>query len=485
MFKFKNIIIWLFKRLTREQLLELVDQILKALQDKNSNIKPKDDFKEKHPNYRNFKADPLAPLDAAEFINPLPDLDYKELLHQYEIQKGKPLKPVKIRNNNNKVPHSLSCTHCNAPHQYIYFNNGDRKTQLKCKVCSNTFYLKPRYKHKVKYLCPYCNKPLFLWKERDEVSIYKCGNKKCPHRISELNKLNPQEIELRQQRSSQFKINYQFREYHYEPHQLKTIAPQKPTVSLNRIHNDMNIFALVLTLHISYAITARKTAHMLKNIWNIDISYQTVLNYAQTAAYYCHNFNQKHKGEIDSTMAGDETYIKVKNIWHYVWLFISSVSHKITGYHFSDNRGSKAAVTVMLDSLSTVKEDQDITMVTDGNPSYQAGLHFINANFKDLKLSLKKVIGLKNLDSESEEYRPFKQMIERLNRTYKYHVQDQNGFSSVNGAVSKLVLFVTHYNFLRPHTSLNYRVPIEISELKTIPSIQGKWAKIISLACSN
>ena len=121
-------------------------------------------------------------------------------------------------------------------------------------------------------------------------------------------------------------------------------------------------------------------------------------------------------------------------------------------------------------------------MVTDGNPSYQAGLHFINVQLKTLSLTLKKVIGLKNLDAESEEFRPFKQIIERLNRTYKYHVQFQNGFGAVDGAVSKLVLFVTHYNFLRPHKSLNYRVPIEIPEFRFINTIQGKWAKIISMA---
>jgi len=51
-------------------------------------------------------------------------------------------------------------------------------------------------------------------------------------------------------------------------------------------------------------------------------------------------------------------------------------------------------------------------------------------------------------------------MIERLNRTYKYHVQSQDGFGSTNGAVPKWVFFVNHYSFLRPHTSLNYKRPI-------------------------
>jgi len=238
----------------------------------------------------------------------------------------------------------------------------------------------------------------------------------------------------------------------------------------------------VLTLHISYAITARKTAHMLKNIWNISISYQTVLNYIQAVAYYCHKFNMKHKGDIDEINAGDETYIKVKGKWHYVWLFICSASKKICSYNFSDNRGAKPAITTMIEALRTAKEDQNITLVTDGNPSYQSGIHFINKNIDNLKVILKNVIGLQNEDDESEKYRPYKQIIERLNRTYKYHVQAQNGFACINGAIAKLVLFVTHYNFLRPHKTLNYRTPIELPELANFDLIQNKWVKIISLA---
>ena len=33
-------------------------------------------------------------------------------------------------------------------------------------------------------------------------------------------------------------------------------------------------------------------------------------------------------------------------------------------------------------------------------------------------------------NSESEAYRPYKQLIERLNRTFKYHVRPAGGFAS-------------------------------------------------------
>lgn len=135
----------------------------------------------------------------------------------------------------------------------------------------------------------------------------------------------------------------------------------------------------------------------------------------------------------------------------------------------------------MNEAIRTAESYQEIILVTDGNPSYPAGIHFINQSHEP-NLTHKKVIGLQNLDSESEEFRPFKELIERLNRTYKYHVRAAYGFNSKNGAVALTTLFVTYYNFLRPHISLNYSVPIPLEELKDIDTLQGKWAKVIQLA---
>jgi hypothetical protein len=67
---FSRLIIWLCKRFNREELLNLIDELIKILKDENPDIKPKDAFKEKHPNYRDFYVDPMAPLDAAELAQP-------------------------------------------------------------------------------------------------------------------------------------------------------------------------------------------------------------------------------------------------------------------------------------------------------------------------------------------------------------------------------------------------------------------------------
>lgn len=475
-------VIWICKKFNHDEIEEIIAELVKVIENK-SELKPKDDFKQKHPNYRNFQVDPLLPLTKSSEKHK-EHLNYKALLEEYRKKYGKSLKPVKTRNKSNIVPAHLCCSVCSAPHDYIYFNDGKKRSQLLCKVCNSTFQIEKRFTKKSKYFCPYCNYALFTWKTNKDVTIYKCGYKKCPHRLRELNKLNKDEKTVRKKKSSQFKLAYQFREYHFKPKDLNIPSTLKPKVDISNIHNSINTFALVLTFHISYAITARKTAHILRNVFGLKISYQTVLNYAETAAYYCHKFNLQNKGNVDNFIAGDETYIKVRSKHHYAFLFISASSLKISSYLIADNRGTLPAVQSIRESLRTSKpQGKDISFITDGNPSYQAALIYLKsqANNNNLNnVSLHNVIGLMNLDEQSRKYRKYKQLIERFNRTFKYHMQPVNSFASFNGAFCKTVLVVTHYNFIREHSSLHYKPPIVLPQITDIPLTQGKWAWIIS-----
>jgi len=246
----------------------------------------------------------------------------------------------------------------------------------------------------------------------------------------------------------------------------------------------MNTLCLALTFHISLGISARKTAFILQNVFELQASYQTVLNYTKYAATYCHKFNMKFKGPVDSTQAGDETYIKINGKHAYTYFFITPLRRIISAYHIDDSRDTLPATIAMNEALRTAPNDETPTLITDGNPSYPSGIHFLNESRNDHKIIHKKVIGLQNLDSESTEFRPFKQLIERLNRTYKFHTQAANGFASKAGAIALTTLFVTYYNFFRPHASLDYLAPIPRDDLASIPTLQGKWAQILNVAFS-
>lgn len=199
------------------------------------------------------------------------------------------------------------------------------------------------------------------------------------------------------------------------------------------------------------------------------------------AAFHCHKFNFKYKGNVDKFQAGDEAYIKVNGNHHYTFFFISSRNLKITAYHVDSTRDTLPATIAINEAIRTANPKQKLFIITDGNPAYKHAVDFLNKSL-DNPLKLRNVIGLQNLDTISTKFRPFKQLIERLNRTYKFHLRSAYGFPSKNGAISLTTLFVTFYNFLRPHMSLDYKVPVPLDFLKGIDTLQGRWAALIQNA---
>jgi len=181
-------------------------------------------------------------------------------------------------------------------------------------------------------------------------------------------------------------------------------------------------------------------------------------------------------------MAGDETYAKVKGCWNYVWFYIGAKSHKILGYHVGLTRSTKDAAISLLPIVTKSVKDTVLTLISDGNPAYQLAAYLFNETKRFAKIVNKVVVGLQNEDDVAIEFRPLKQLIERLNRTYKYHIKDACGYGSIKGLKAITILFVTYYNFLRPHQSLNYLPPVVLKQLQTEERIQNRWIKIISMS---
>jgi len=223
------------------------------------------------------------------------------------------------------------------------------------------------------------------------------------------------------------------------------------------------------------------TRRILRDIHNIVISHQTVLNYQKDAAALAWNFMQKHKDlTSESQIIGDETYIRISDRWHYTWFVIGKKSRAIHAFNISNSRGVLPALATI--TMAMENAPKNIEFIADGNPSYDAAILAFNAKNDEKSIKRLKVIGLTNDDDESTQYRPLKQLIERLNRTYKFHTRARCGFKNTNGAAVLTTLFVAYYNFLRPHTTLKFKPPIFISKLAGINTIQGKWLKMLEMA---
>lgn len=272
---------WFCKQLNFDELLVAVNILLEVIDGKRNTIQLRTNFQEKYPNYRKFVVDLHAPSTEAPLKKVAATADFKQLLKEYYNKTGKELTPVRRHKNSLLPPSYAHCEHCNAPASYLYVNDGRKKSQLRCKVCNTLFQSnRIRKETKANYWCPYCGRALYRWKVTDTHTIYKCGNKSCPCFLKNLEKLNEHEKHLQKtSMSSQFKLCYQYREYHFTPAQIRTVQPFESASSLNSIHNSYNTVGLVLAYSISYGISARMTRQILRDVHDIRISHQTVLNY--------------------------------------------------------------------------------------------------------------------------------------------------------------------------------------------------------------
>ena len=179
----------------------------------------------------------------------------------------------------------------------------------------------------------------------------------------------------------------------------------------------------------------------------------------------------------------DETYIKVRGIKAYIWFIMDAASRSILGYQVSDNRSVGPCILAMRMAFRHLTElPKSFKFIADGYSAYPlAAMEFARKFKNNFKFSITQVIGLTNDDEVSKEFRPYKQMIERLNRTYKASYRITNGFDNYEGANYDLALWVAYYNFLRPHKHNHYQVLNKVDMLNGADNMPGKWQLLIFL----
>ena len=428
------------------------------------------------PKYQKFRIDQLPKI-----VYHHQDWDWQDLNAYYTWKYGKPVKPVKRRSDCD-IPDSCTCPACNAPKPFLYRNNG-RCGQLMCKVCQTLFSPDENRFSKVLTLkCPHCAHTLIRKKDRKHFIIHKCVNPKCPYYLHNLKKVDKADLN-EDYGKNKYKLHYIYREFTLNFFKMDLNSLPANASSLKFKKFDSEVMGLCLTMHVNLGMSLRKTKYALKELYNIDISHQQVANYCTTAAICIKPFVDNYDYRAGSTFTADETYIKIKGVRAYIWFIMDATKRSIIGYRLSADRDVGACIMAMRMAFRHFKKLPDnFRFIADGYSAYVlAAQQFFREFGNDFKFEITQVIGLTNDDAVSTKYRRFKQLIERLNRTYKASYRPTNGFDNLDGANYDLALWVAYYNFLRPHKHNNYRVLNDVEFLHGADSMPGKWQLLIFL----
>ena len=434
-------------------------------------------FDDSHsPKYHKFKIDQLPKI-----ITYKQEWDWKDLISYYEQRYGKTIRPV-FRHGECNVPEDCRCFSCNAPYQYLMWNDGKKQSQLLCKVCQSRFNPNSgsRFTKTHVLKCPHCNHTLEHRKDRKHFIIHKCINKKCPYYLHNLKKVDKSDLE---ENKYKYKLHYIYREFQIDFFKMDLNSLPKNASSLKFSKFDQNVMGLCLSYRVNLGLSLRKTAHALYEIHGIKISHQQVANYCKTAALCVKPFVDRYPYEKGTTYTADETYIKVRGIKGFIWFIMDAASRVIIGYQISDNRGVGPCIMAMRMAFQHLKElPEKFRFIADAYSAYPlAAQQFFRKYGEKFKFDITQVVGLTNDDAVSKEFRPFKQMIERLNRTYKASYRPTNGFDNYDGANYDLSLWVAYYNFLRPHKHNRFRPLVEDDIISKGDNMPAKWQLMIFL----
>ncbi len=426
------------------------------------------------PKYKKFTVDKLPVIKKFE------KLDYKKLLKDHEKIHHKCLKPINSRGKN-PVPSDTTCPRCAAPHTYLYDNNGGCG-QILCKICDLRFNKEKLVFSPVSFICPYCGNSLVKKKHRKHFNIHKCVNKHCSFYKDALKKLSLEEYTEYQDDKHKFKLHYIYREFTTDYFKMDLTSLPTGTTSLKFRRFSSHVMGLCLTYYINLSLSSRATSRALWEIHKIRISHVTVNKYAKTAAVLVRPFVDGFDYKPSNYLAADETYIKVKGISYYVWFVMDALKKSILGYKVSDERDTGSCIITMRMAFDKFKEfpGKALKFVSDGYSAYNLARQEFLRN--DMDFDLIQVIGLTNKDPVSTEYRWLKQIIERLNRTFKFSYRVTNGYGSSEGSDSHVSLFVAYYNFLRPHTYSYWEPLNRVPEIEAASNMPAKWQTLIKLS---
>jgi transposase-like protein len=276
-------------------------------------------------------------------------------------------------------------------------------------------------------------------------------------------------------------LRYAYRKFHIDFIPLSKDSPVLPPFGLDKIKAAPHVLGLVLTYHVNYSLSLRKTAAIMWDVHNVSISHQTIANYVKSVAPIVKPLVDHHPYELSDSHCGDETYIKIGGVWHYIFFFFDATKKIITSYRVQANRDYISAVYAINDVLVKLGEiPKNFNLITDGNPIYLLAQHFF-AGY-GIHFGVKQVVGLTNDDPVSNEYRPLKQIIERFNRTFKGNYKHTTGYGADSGAIAAVTMFVAYFNFLRPHSKLEGNAPVVLPKLNSAPDMPAKWLKFIDLS---
>jgi transposase-like protein len=236
-----------------------------------------------------------------------------------------------------------------------------------------------------------------------------------------------------------------------------------------KMKTDKNLIVSALNLYYD-GLSLRKTQRNLEQIFGEKISQVTILNWVRRYSKLVKEFVMTLTPQLSGLWHEDETMLSCegKNIWF--WEMIDEDTKFLVASHLSGTRTLEDTIAVFKKGYDQSKVRPRAVFV-DGSFVYETAFNKVFYTMrKDTRPELVQRVGIRARETNN--------IVERMHGTVKDRTKPMRGLKAFNSTKSILEGFTIHYNFVRPHQTLNGKTPAQAARMDA----PNNWKNLIEEA---
>jgi len=201
-------------------------------------------------------------------------------------------------------------------------------------------------------------------------------------------------------------------------------------------HFKDEIILMSVRWYVAYSLSYRDIEELMAER-GVSVDHSTINRWViKYAPELESQFRRKHKRQVGSSWRADETYIKVKGKWCYLYRAVDKAGDTID-FYLSQKRDKKAAITFFKKVIGSSGLPEKVTI--DKSGANKSGLDAIN-----LELTFLAMMGFSFFNFEIRQIKYLNNIVEQDHRGIKKVTKPMMGFKSFHSAQATIAGIELH-----------------------------------------
>ncbi len=234
--------------------------------------------------------------------------------------------------------------------------------------------------------------------------------------------------------------------------------------NFSKMRVEKNLVVAALNFYYD-GLSLRKAQRNLEQIFGERISQVTILNWIKKYSKLVKDFVTTLTPQLSGLWHEDETMLSCegRNVWF--WEMIDEDTRFLVTSHVSGTRTLEDTIAVFKRGLEQSKVRPRAVFV-DGSFVYETAFNKVFYTMrKDIRPELVQRVGIRARETNN--------IVERMHGTVKDRTRCMRGLKSFESTKSLLEGFTIHYNYVRPHQSLNGKTPAQAARTQAPSTWKG------------